>query len=124
MGSEADQADAETEWFFRAVDRAILEQYSRPSGLRLLLAGLPEQLSLFRRISQNPFLMDEGIDGHPEAMSLEDLRDRAWRAVEPHYLTRLAGLTEMFETARPRELGDDDLSRIAGARWAGEFRLC
>lgn len=119
MGSEADRADAETERFFRAVDRAILEQFSRPSGLRLLLVGLPEQQSLFRRISQNPFLMDEGIPDHPDSLTLEDLRDRAWRAVEPHYLTRLAGLTEMFETARPRELGDDDLARIARSTVGG-----
>jgi hypothetical protein len=119
MGSKSDWVDAEAERFFRAVDRGILEHYSRPSGLRLLPAGLPENLTAFRRISHNPFLMDEGIDVHPDSLAIEDLRNRAWQAVEPHYLTRLAGLIEMFEISRPRELGDDDLARIARSAVAG-----
>jgi hypothetical protein len=118
-GSKSNLVDQETEQFFRAVDQAILEHYSRPSGLRLLVAALPEHLSLFRRISRNPFLMEEGIDTHPDALTIEDLRARAWQAVEPHYLTRLAGLTEMFGTARARELGDDDLARVARGAVAG-----
>jgi len=119
VGSKSDLEAKETERFFRAVDRAILEHYSQPSGLRLLLAALPEHLNLFRRISRNPFLMKEGIDTHPGALTIEELRTRAWQAVEPHYLTRLAGLIEMFGAARARELGDDDLARVARSAVAG-----
>jgi hypothetical protein len=118
-GSKSDLVDHETEQFFRAVDRAILEHYSRPSGLRLLVAALPEHLNLFRRISRNPFLMEEGIDTHPAALTIEELRGRAWQAVEPHYLARLAGLIEMFGSARAQELGDDDLARVARGAVAG-----
>lgn len=117
--SKSDVVDNNTERFFRAVDRAILEHYSRPSGLRLLLAALPEHHSFFRRISNNPFLMDEGIDTHPDALTIETLRDRAWQAVEPHYLARLAGLVEMFGAARAQELGDDDLAQVARSAVAG-----
>ena len=58
-GSKAELVDKETERFFRAVDRSILEHHSRSSGLPLLLAALPEHHSFFRRISRNPFLMPE-----------------------------------------------------------------
>ncbi len=119
QGSKADQVDSDTERFFRIVDRAILEHYSRPSGLPLLLAALPEQLSIFRRISNNPFLMEEGIDTHPDALTIEALRARAWRAIEPHYLAKLAGLVEMFGAARARELGADDLAQVARSAVAG-----
>src|SRR5690625_897671 len=47
QGAGSDLVDTETEQFFRAVDRAILEHHSRPSRLPLLLAALPEHLSLF-----------------------------------------------------------------------------
>ena len=50
---------------------------------------------------------------HPDAMSLDALRERAWAVMEPHYLTRLAGLIEMFGAARAKELGDDDIEKVA-----------
>ena len=118
-GSKAELVDKETERFFRAVDRAILEHYSRSSGLPLLLAALPQHHSFFRRISRNPFLMPEGVDIHPDALPIEALRDRAWHAIEPHYLARLAGLVEMFGVARSKELGADDLAQIAASAVAG-----
>ena len=38
-----------------------------------------------------------------------------WAAIEPHFRTRLAGLVEMFGTARSKELGDDDLENVAAS---------
>jgi hypothetical protein len=38
-GGKAEQQERDWEKFFRAVDRAILERYSRPSGLPLLLVA-------------------------------------------------------------------------------------
>ena len=118
-GSRAELVEKETERFFRAVDRAILEHYSRPSGLPLLLAALPEHHSFFRRISRNPFLIAKGLDIHPDALPIEALRDRAWHAIEPHYLARLTGLVEMFGAARSKELGADDLAQVAASAAAG-----
>jgi hypothetical protein len=118
-GSKAELVDKETERFFRAVDHAILEHHSRSSGLPLLLAALPEHHSFFRRISRNPFLMPEGVDIHPDALSIEALCDRAWHAIEPHYLARLAGLVEMFGAAWSKELGADDLAQVAASAVAG-----
>ena len=43
-----DATDHETERFFRAVDRAVMDHHSHPSGLPLLLAALPEHHHLFR----------------------------------------------------------------------------
>jgi hypothetical protein len=117
--SKSDLVDNDTERFFRAVDRAILEHYSQPSKLPLLLAALPEHHSFFRKISRNPFLLAEGIDIYPDALTAEALRERAWRVIEPQYLARLAGLVEMFEAARAQELGDHDLAQVARSAVAG-----
>ena len=59
-GGKQDAVQADAERFFRAVDRAVLEHHSRPSGLPLILAALPEHHHLFHRVSHNPFLMAEG----------------------------------------------------------------
>jgi hypothetical protein len=119
IGSKSELVDSDTERFFRAVDSAILEHYSRPSELPLMLAALPEHHSLFHRISRNPFLMAEGIDVYPDALAIDALRGRAWRVVEPEYLARLAALVEMFEAARVQELGDHDLAQVARSTVAG-----
>lgn len=102
----------DTERFFRAVDQAILDHYSRPANAPLLLAALPENQSLFRRISRNPFLVNEEIDVHPDDISLDELRNRAWRTVEPQYLERLAGLVDQFGAARAAGRGDADLVQV------------
>lgn len=118
---KSEMMDNDTEKFFRAIDRALLENYSRPSGLPLLLAALPEHRAHFHRVSHNPFLMGDGIDISPDALSIEELRVRAWSAIEPHYHARLAGLIEMFEVARTRELGTDDLIQAATNAVAGRI---
>jgi hypothetical protein len=105
--------------FFGAVDRAILEHHSRPSGLPLILAALPEHHGLFRQVSQNPFLMNEGIEVHPDALAGDVLRERAWRVVEPKYLARLGALVEEFGKAKAKGLGSDELEPVAQAALAG-----
>ena len=116
---KSEMIEKNTEKFFRAVDLALLENYSRPSGLPLLLVALPEHRAVFHRVSHNPFLMDESIDTSPDALSIEELRVRAWSSIEPHYHARLAGLIEMFEVTRSRELGTDDLIQAATNAMAG-----
>lgn len=112
-GGRKDEVEKDAERFFRAVDRAILEHHSRTSGLPLLLAALPEHHALFHQVSHNPFLMAEGIEIHPDALPPDALRERAWRAVEPRYLARLAALVEEFGAAQSRGLGSDDLAETA-----------
>lgn len=118
-GARKDEIDRDAERFFRAIDRAVLEHHSRPSGLPLLLAALPEHHSLFRQVSYNPFLMTASLEIHPDALPIDALRDRAWRAVEPQYLARLDGLVEAFGEARSKGRGADELAQVAEAAMAG-----
>ncbi len=115
-GGKKDEVDKDTERFFRIVDRWILEHYSKPSGLPLILAALPEHHHTFHELSVNPFLTDDSIDIHPDSLSsIDELRVRAWQIMEPHYLARLAALVEKFNNARPQNLSDDDLAQVARA---------
>ncbi len=114
-----DAEDRDTEHFFRAVDAAVLKHCSQPSGQRLILAALPQHHHLFRAVSANPSLMDETIDVHPDALSRDALLERAWQAVLPHYLQRLAGFVESYGAAASNGRGADDLRAIAEAAVAG-----
>jgi hypothetical protein len=103
-GGRKDEVDNDAERFFRAVDRALLEHHSRPSGLPLILAALPEHHELFHRISHNPFLLAEGLTIHPDSLPIDELRERAWHVVEPQYRARQTELSEGFEHAQAKGL--------------------
>lgn len=115
----SDKVEAEMDRFFRAVDRGILEHHSRPSGLPLLLAALPESHEPFRRVSRNPFLLPDGITMNPDSFSLDQLRAQSWTHIEPFYLARLEALKENFHTAWSQQTASADLSDVAKAATAG-----
>lgn len=119
QGGKKDEADIDAEQFFRAVDRAVLEHFSRPSDLPLILAALPEHHHLFRRVSRNPLLMAEGLRINPDALTVDELGQRAWQVVEPQYQARLAALADEFKAAKSKGLGSDDLAQVAQAAAAG-----
>jgi len=116
-----DADDRDTTQFFRAVDEAVLQHYSQPSKLPLILAALPEHHHRFRTISRNPFLIKEAIDVHPDDLSLDALRERTWQLVQPYYLKRLAGFVDAFGTATSSGRGADSLGDIATAAIAGRI---
>ena len=119
QGGKKDETDIDAERFFRAVDRAVLEHSSRPSGLPLILAALPEHHHLFRQVSRNPLLMTEGLMINPHALTVDELRQRAWQVIEPQYQARLAALADEFMAAKSKGLGSDDLAQVAQAAAAG-----
>lgn len=116
-----DAVDADTEAFFRAVDRAVIEHHSRPGGLPLILAALPDHQSRFRKLSTNPRLLEQGIHLNPEALTVEQLRERAWELVQPRYLQRLAGLVDDYRAAHARGLATDQVPDAARAAVAGRI---
>ena len=114
-GEKESEVDIDAERFFRAIDRGILEHHSKPAGLTLILAALPQHHHLFHQVSQNPLLIEDSIEVHPDSLTIEELRQRAWQILEPHYLARLAKLVEEFGNAKSKGLGDDVLVQVAKA---------
>ena len=113
-------ADRDTEQFFRAVDQAVMHRYgSKSGGMGVILAALPEHHNLFRSVSKNPQLLKESLDINPDAMSLDELRERAWQLVQPYYLDRLAGLVDSYGVATGKNQASDLLDDIAKAAVEG-----
>lgn len=119
QGGKKDEAGIDAERFFRAVDRAVLEHHSRPTGLPLILAALPEHHHLFHRVSHNPFLMVEGLTINPDVLPIDELRERAWQVFVPQYHAQLAQLADDFAAAKSKGLGSDDLTQVSQAAAAG-----
>ena len=114
-----DLADRDMEQFFRAVDQAVMQRYGQTGGMGLILAALPEHHHLFRKVSKNPQLLKEALDVHPDALSIDALRERAWQLVQPTYLARLAGLVDAYGAASGKAQASDALDNIAKAAVEG-----
>lgn len=114
-GSKKEEVDTDALRFFKIIDFKILEHYSRPSGAPLLLAALPEYHHLFHSISNNPFLIEKSLDTHPDALSLDALREKSWELMKPHYLDRLNKIIEQYHQAKSKQLGSDNLSELGEA---------
>ncbi len=119
-GGKKDEVEIDEERFFRAIDRAVLEHHSQPSGFPLILAALPEHHHVFHRVSHNPFLMADGITINPNTISNDEFRKRAWQIAEPEYQARIAKIAEEFELAKSKGFGSDDLAHVAKAAVAGQ----
>jgi hypothetical protein len=113
-GGQESEVDVDAKCSFRAVDRAVLEHHSQPSGLPLVLAALPEHHHTFHDVSHNPFLLPESIDVYPDDLSsIDEFCQRAWQLIKPRYLARRAALAETFENATYHGLGSDELAQVA-----------
>ena len=121
-GGSPDKDLVDRERFYRAVDRAILEQYSRVSKKPLILCALPEDQSIFREVTHNPFLMPCGIYRHPSSVTKEALQLEAWMVFEPEHEQRIAAAIDKFLVAKAHNAGSDDLVQVAHAAAAGRVQ--
>ena len=111
------------ERYFRALDLALLKHHSKPSGLPLILAALPEHQHRFRQLSQNKRLLPVGLDVHPGAMNIRALSIMAWHVVEPQHNARLQVWIDAFVVARAQGRSSDDVRKTALAAAQGRVGL-
>ena len=114
-GGAKPEIDKDTEKFFRYVDRFVDENYSKPMKLPLILVALQEHHSTFAKISNNPYLVKDGIKGEYSSFSLEQLREKTWALLEPIYLAQMQEHLHHFEQAKASGLGSDSLAVISRA---------
>lgn len=118
-GGRKDQIDSSTEKFFRIISLAIDKYYSKPTGLSLLLAALPEHHHLFHKVNKNPLLQKDGIMINAKSLTIEKLAEMAWETMQPNYLTKLKDITNKLEQAKGNNKGSDSLEEIAKAMAMG-----
>lgn len=121
QGSKKDVINIDTERYFRHVDRTVLEHYSRSMELPLYLIALGEYHTPFENLSHNPYLQKQGIRLDYEAMSLDDITEKAWEMIEPLYIQKTKILVERFNEAQAQFKGSDDIAQVARA--AAENRI-
>ncbi len=122
-GSKKDEVDIDAERFFRKISREIQEQFSKPSGLPLILATLTEHHSVFQGVSNNPLLLPNGIQINYKAVSEEQLAKAAWEVMEPEYFKKLNGFAEAYRQAEADKIGSANPEEVAKAAAEGRVKM-
>lgn len=114
-GSEKDEAEKDYEKFFRYVDKFVVENFSKNSKLPLVVVSLKEHYSEFMKLTNNPYIMKDGIRGSYHAFNKEELKTKAWELIEPIYTAKNQNLIDHYNHAKANDLGSDDLVNVAFA---------
>lgn len=115
QGSKKDESEGEIEHYFREVSHSVYENYSKKTGLPLLLAALPEHHHLFQKISKNSMLLEEGIKLNPTNLSSDKLAALAWEIIEPEFLRKQDELISRYHQAKANGLGSENIKEVASA---------
>ncbi len=119
---DAKDVDAvDMERFFRYVDRFVFDHYTKQSDNPLILWALPEYQGMFRDISRNQNLMEEGIRRSTQDLNEDLVRRMTWAIMEPVYEKRADKLAEGYNTAVFKKIGADVLKDVFEA--AGQGRV-
>lgn len=71
--------------FFNLVDRGVRDVIEDGANSPLVLAGVEYLHAIYEEQSEYPNLLIHAITGNPEALSDDELHERAWEAVEPMF---------------------------------------
>lgn len=115
QGPAAPTEPVPVEHFLRAVDRAIWENYSRTAKLPLILCCAEQYQDPFHQLSRNQYLLPRGIALNPHRLSLDRLREEAWKIIGPMYEASINQLTNSFRAAKAHQKGSDQLMQVAEA---------
>ncbi|MFZ7127185.1 MAG: hypothetical protein ACOWWM_13610 [Desulfobacterales bacterium] len=71
--------------YFQEVDRVLQPVFLNNDAHPLVLAGVDYLLPIFRKATSYRQVMEPGIEGNPEHLRAEELRDKAWEIVRPEF---------------------------------------
>lgn len=79
-GRGRDTRDADLDRFFRAIDDGVVDLLAAGPSL-LVLAGLPEHVARYRRLTRRSDVIDGAVVENPDGLSAAELHARAWPIV-------------------------------------------
>lgn len=108
-----EEKEIDNERFFRIVDSAVYEYYSKPYDLPLYLATISENLHLFKKISKNPKLEQHPIELSATTASNAGLLQAVRRNIEDQQSLVSADIIQLFKKAKAENLATDQLRQVA-----------
>lgn len=121
-GEVNQEVDKDTEKYFRYVDSFVFDNYSKKSKLPLILVALTEYHSEFKRLSNNSYLLEEGISKSIESLDLDETQKRVLVIIEAINMGNIQKMTEAYENAKAELLGSSDLKQVVKAAYESRVK--
>lgn len=115
QGSKKDENEEDLIKYFKYVDKLIFDNYSKISKLPLILVALNENQGLFRKFSNNTYLMEEGINSSIKSLDENKITSRAFEILDTINQEQIKNLIESFNIAKAASTGSDDFHKIKKA---------
>ena len=106
--------------FFRAVSKGIQPLLAK-SGKPLVLAGVEYLQPIYRVANDYPFLLDAGLTGNPEKMSIGQMHEKSWAVAKEYFSKKRKAEIARYEEMRGTGLAIDDAEDIARAAREGRI---
>ena len=114
-GGRKDEIEIDAQRYFRYVDKYIMDNYSNKKKIPLILATLDEHYGWFKDISNNPHLYEKAIRKDYRDLSLPEIKEEAWKVIEPYYLNKTEELVERYKLGKSKSLASFDIAEISRA---------
>ncbi len=122
-GRPSDEDKKELRRFFREVDKRVEERHSKPTGRPLILAAVDYYHPLFREVSKNARLLEQGISQDPKSLTPDQLHGAALEIIGPRREKNLNEALEAYGAAAAYHQGSSELHEIGGAAAEGRIKL-
>lgn len=119
-GGAAEDPKTQIREYFREVNRGLRE-FLGAHNAPLVLAGVDYLLPLYREVNTYPRLVEGGVIGNPEEVSLEDLHRQAWALVQPIFEQAQRQAREQYELAAGKGQGVHLIEEAVPAAHAGRL---
>ena len=96
-----------------------LHELLRDKRAPLVLAGVDYLFPIYRDANSYPYLLDEGIAGNPEGLSIEELHKQACAIVQPYFQKDQEDAVDMYRQSAGTGLTSTNVKEIVQAAYHG-----
>jgi len=115
QGDKKAEDDKDTEKYFRYVDEYVDNNYSKKSKLPLILVSLMEYHTLFKKLSNNAYLIEESIDYASDSIETEHLLSKVMEVIKSLNLEKTEMIIAAYKKAEAESMGSSDLVQVVKA---------
>jgi hypothetical protein len=100
--------------FFQMLDNGV-KDFLAGSETPVVFAGVDYLFPIYQEANHYRHLLSEAITGNPDLLNADELREAAWKIVEPHVMKRKQDVLERYGNARGNKTSGDLVDIIKSA---------